>query len=236
MSEAISGLRCFTRHAFAFSRRGNARAVPKFVALKSKGARECRAPVHPQPRMRRGSGQKCTRVFTASSPKSPGIPARNGLRLIRILPGDRAFLPPSPCEMIRKTWRQRRGVRTTRLRRPQSSALVRSAARVHRISSRVRDDRDTPLMWDKTAMDMPVIWVSREAAIFLAMGIDSPNHTKSSPSGATFFLSSPAAGGGSARMERSAMRDGVGGSGREMCPSNRVAVFAETTTNVGTKE
>jgi hypothetical protein len=35
-------------------------------------------------------------------------------------------------------------VRTTRLRRPQAGALVRSAARVHRIPPRVRDDRDTP--------------------------------------------------------------------------------------------
>jgi hypothetical protein len=42
-------------------------------------------------------------------------------------------------------------------------------------------------MWDETAMDMPVIWVRREAEIFFAMGLDSPNHTKSSPSGAMFF-------------------------------------------------
>jgi hypothetical protein len=49
--------------------------------------------------------------------------------------------------------RQRRGVRTTRLRRPRTSALVRSATRVHRIPPRVRDDRDTPLKWDETAED-----------------------------------------------------------------------------------
>ena len=67
------------------------------------------------------------------------------------------------------------------------SALVRSAAHVHRISSRVRDDRDTPLMWDETVTDMEVIWVGREAEIFFAMGLDSPNHTKSSPSGVMFF-------------------------------------------------
>jgi hypothetical protein len=33
---------------------------------------------------------------------------------------------------------------------------------------------------------MPVIWVRREAEIFFAMGLDGPNHTKSSPSGAGF--------------------------------------------------
>jgi hypothetical protein len=35
---------------------------------------------------------------------------------------------------------------------PSASALfVNSAARVHRIPPRVRDDRDTPLEWDETA-------------------------------------------------------------------------------------
>jgi len=43
------------------------------------------------------------------------------------------------------TWRQHRGVRTTRLRRPQVRALVRSAPYVHRSPSRVRDVRETPL-------------------------------------------------------------------------------------------
>jgi len=38
--------------------------------------------------------------------------------LFRALPGDRALLPPSSCGSSRKPWRQRRGVRTTRLRRP----------------------------------------------------------------------------------------------------------------------
>jgi hypothetical protein len=40
--------------------------------------------------------KKCTRVFTAEAPESPGIPARNGFNgLLRDLPGDRALLPPS---------------------------------------------------------------------------------------------------------------------------------------------
>src|SRR3984957_12857663 len=63
--------------------------------------------------------------------------------------------------------RQRRGVRTTRLRRPQACALVRSAACVHRIPPRVRDDRDTPLEWGGMAVDMQVIWVGREGEYFL---------------------------------------------------------------------
>jgi hypothetical protein len=33
----------------------------------------------------------------------------------------------------------------------EKGALVSSTIRVHRIPPRVRDDRDTPLMWDETA-------------------------------------------------------------------------------------
>jgi len=33
----------------------------------------------------------------------------------------------------------------------KQNALVRSAARGHRIPPRVRDDRDTPLEWDETS-------------------------------------------------------------------------------------
>jgi hypothetical protein len=58
---------------------------------------------------------------------------------------------------------------------PHDLAVRFSAARqehihVHRISSRVRDDRDTPLMWDETDADMPVIWVERERKYFLLWG------------------------------------------------------------------
>ena len=49
-----------------------------------------------------------------------------------------------------------------------------SAFRVHRISSRVRDDRDTPLMWNETAMDRPVIWVKTEWKYFLLWGSTAP--------------------------------------------------------------
>ena len=44
--------------------------------------------------------------------------------------------------------------------------------RVHRIPSRVRDDREPPLQWDEMAKDMQVIWVGSEGRIFLAKGLD----------------------------------------------------------------
>src|ERR1700678_3108694 len=50
------------------------------------------------------------------------------------------------------------------------SALVSSATRVHRIPPRVRDDRDTPLVWDETAKDMQVIWGEMESEYFCQRG------------------------------------------------------------------
>jgi hypothetical protein len=37
----------------------------------------------------------------------------------------------------------------------------------------VRDDRDTPLKWDGTGENTPVIWVGCEEEIFLQRGLDS---------------------------------------------------------------
>jgi hypothetical protein len=65
---------------------------------------------------------------------------------LRALPGDRACLSPSSLgNNPARLERQRRGVRTTRLRRPQ--AALSSKAPLASIASRsnVRDDRETPL-------------------------------------------------------------------------------------------
>jgi hypothetical protein len=48
----------------------------------------------------------------------------------------------------------------------KARALVRSAARVHRISLRVRDDRDTPLLWNETAGVIKVFLPNAEAKYF----------------------------------------------------------------------
>jgi hypothetical protein len=60
--------------------------------------------------------------------------------------------------------------------------------RVHRIPPRVRDDREPPLLWDETVADKPVIWVRCKEEIFFAMGLDSSDNTKSSPSGADIVV------------------------------------------------
>ena len=61
----------------------------------------------------------------------------------------------------------------------KKNALVSGAARVHRILSRVRDDLEPPLQWDRTAGDMRVICVEAEEEIFLQKGLDS--HTQKRP-------------------------------------------------------
>jgi hypothetical protein len=81
---------------------------------------------------------------------------------------------------------------TTRLHRPQaapSSCMPltahgeQSAPRfashaqhycVHRISSRARDDRDTPLVWDETAAVIEAIWVGAERKNFLLWDSTAP--------------------------------------------------------------
>jgi hypothetical protein len=56
-----------------------------------------------------------------------------------------------------------------RSRRAIRPALASHAqhCRVHRIPPRVRDDRDTPLVWDETAAVIEVIWVGVEQQNFL---------------------------------------------------------------------
>jgi leucyl-tRNA synthetase len=50
------------------------------------------------------------------------------------------------------------------------SAVRQWHIRVHRIPSRVRDDREAPLEWDETVIDIRVIWVRREEEYFCERG------------------------------------------------------------------
>ena len=55
---------------------------------------------------------------------------------------------------------------------------------VHRIPSRVRDDRETPLCRDGTAVDLKVIWVSGEEKYFFEGGWTRFAHNaRNSPTG-----------------------------------------------------
>ncbi len=118
---------------------------------------------------------KGTRV-TTSTPKSPGIPARNGFNgLLRALPGDRALLPPSSCGLkvlsdpvepneppqdLTPASRRQDHTRSLTGLSPTRPAIPSRAkrCRVHRTPPRVRDDHDTPLWWGGMARVLDVIW------------------------------------------------------------------------------
>jgi hypothetical protein len=91
------------RYSFAFPRRDTPElfinlSPEEGVALPQGGSGECRVPIAPA-----ASCAKCrkhTSVVTTVAPGSPGIPARDGFNsLFRALPGDRAFLSPSPADL-----------------------------------------------------------------------------------------------------------------------------------------
>jgi hypothetical protein len=105
-----------------------------------------------------------TRVSHHGYTGSPGIPARNGFNgFLRALPGDRAFLPPSPTRIAPQSLTPASG-RQDHTTSPSAGLRIRqSAAHVHRIPPRVRDDREPPLRWDETARNIEVIWVNGEA-------------------------------------------------------------------------
>src|ERR1700680_2398009 len=113
-----------------------------------------------------------------------------------VLPGDRALLPPSPCGLkvlsspvepneppqdltpasrrqdhttspsassavvLRAANRSRRAIRPA-FRNPHAQRC-----RVHRNPPRVRDDRDTPLLWGGMAQVLDVIWGKWEQKYF----------------------------------------------------------------------
>ena len=79
--------------------------------------------------------------------------------LYRALPGDRAFLPPSPAKVAFRKLDASVEASEPRAFAVRLSAVRYRHLRVHRIPPRVRDDREPPLRWDETAENTPVIWV-----------------------------------------------------------------------------
>jgi hypothetical protein len=69
-----------------------------------------------------------------------------------------------------KLERQRRGVRTTRLRRPRAARSSKAQPASIASRSNVRDDRETPLNRDGTVLDVKVIWVERKQESFCGTG------------------------------------------------------------------
>jgi hypothetical protein len=141
-SDAPSGFtstHTFSTHTFAFPRHHAPGFCKIFRPLRAWGMPGARAPAAAR-------GVVNTRVSHHGYAETPGIPARSGFNdLLRALPGDRALLSPSSANLTPASRRQDHTTSPSAI-----SAFVKCAVNVHRISSRVRDDRDTPLMWDET--------------------------------------------------------------------------------------
>jgi hypothetical protein len=90
-----------------------------------------------------------TRVSQVT-PESPGIPRAMVYGLYRALPGEPGFLA-TVAGGIASTDLTPASGRQDHTTSPSASVpFVNGTVRVHRIPSRVRDDRDTPLEWDET--------------------------------------------------------------------------------------
>jgi hypothetical protein len=103
---------------------------PPFV---SRGRRESRVRAAPAVSCA-NCAKKCAHEHTGEA-EAIRLSLRDGLRLTSRSPRRPAFLPPSSSGYFRKTWRQHRGARTTRLRRPcrpRSSVAAFASTASHR--------------------------------------------------------------------------------------------------------
>ena len=78
-----------------FSRRDAPEVCINFTLLQNRGRRESRMPIAPAV-----VRTKNARVDHRFNRITPAFPARMVYGLLRALPGDRAFLPPSPCGLM----------------------------------------------------------------------------------------------------------------------------------------
>jgi hypothetical protein len=113
-----------------------------------------------------------TRVSQVT-PESPGIPRAMVYGLFRALPGDRAFLPPSPAGLTANLTPA--SGRQDHTSSPSASApFVRERLRVHRIPPRVGDVAQRPSVWDGMSNNMSDLDFGK-TEIFLQRGLDRPS-------------------------------------------------------------
>ena len=158
--EGKSRARLQCKHTFAYSRRNPPEFCYELPALPTEGAGNAGRLVRPPPRVQWVEVES-TRVSQVT-PETPGIPHAMVLRLTSCSPrrsGSFATVTSriSACRARRVDIASPRNLTPASRRQDHttspsaSGTLVRSTLRVHRIPSRVRDDRDTPLEWDGTA-------------------------------------------------------------------------------------
>jgi hypothetical protein len=139
-------------------------------APEKQGRRECRVLAAP---IASCAKVESTRVAATGSAEITRHSLRNGFNgFLRALPGDRAFLSPSPrgkCFPQSLTPASRRQDHTTS---PSASPRARQSRRLrppHPVPN-VRDDRDTPLFGERDGGGYDVIWVKDEREYFCGEG------------------------------------------------------------------
>jgi hypothetical protein len=158
------------RHESLFSRHESVRVIRANRPRNRRGRRERRVPTAPMVRV-----QQKARGRTTGTGGSSGLPCAMVLRLIRDLPGDHAWLPPSSAD--RSAHLAPASERQDHTTSPSAAtSFVRALfARLtlprpsHPVPN-VRDDRDTPLLWAGTAQTVSLIWGNREAEYLYEKG------------------------------------------------------------------
>jgi hypothetical protein len=114
------------------------------------------ASTHRQPCVQ---NKKARKQVTAGSPERPGIPRAVGFNgFLRGLPGDRAFLPPSPADHPANLISASRYQDATTSPSAWPRVRLMRDKRPPHPAPNVRDDRETPLMrGHRTREQMPVI-------------------------------------------------------------------------------
>jgi hypothetical protein len=130
-----------------------------------RGAGKTGCALHPRSRVQR-QRERRTRAYRFSG-SSPAFPAQWFYSLFRALPGDRLSCHRRQCDARHHHQLDA----STGASGPHDFAVRLSAVRqerlhVHRIPPHVRDDRETPLVWDGMARIKPVIWVGRKQKYF----------------------------------------------------------------------
>jgi len=134
------------------TRSGRAFALPRREApglcvdrrpRKQRGAGKTGCALHPRSRVQ--SAQKETHTSIQVQRRQSGLPCAVVYGLLRALPGDRAFLPPSPAKTLLLANLTPASGRQDHTASPSAPrALVCRALGVHRIPLHVRDDRERP--------------------------------------------------------------------------------------------
>jgi hypothetical protein len=107
------------------------------------------------------------------SAEASGFPCAVVYGLLRALPGERAFLPPSSLRSLLLTNLTPASGRQDHTTSPSATtAFVARRHRVHRIPPRVRDDRDPPLSSGETGRADSADLPDMLSGIFYARGLD----------------------------------------------------------------